>query len=76
MAFTCNIDQKGRSARLRAGIVAGVLGAASAVFWAMPSGGWLEWGVSGLLIAMGLFCVFEAAMGWCVCRAMGFKTRV
>ena len=39
----------------------------------LPSIGW--WAVAAS-IAGGTFSIWEARAGWCVVRAMGFKTRV
>ena len=61
---------------MMAGLVAVVLGAVLAAVWAAPFGGWLAWGVSVAMFLFGMFGLFEAAMGWCACRAMGFKTRI
>jgi hypothetical protein len=75
MPPTCNIDAKGKMARLIYGILMLVAGGLAIVLWASPAGGWVPWTVSALLIASGLFAVYEARAGWCVVRAMGFKTR-
>jgi len=74
MALQCNIDSKGRVARLVYGVIVLVAGVVSATLWALPAGTVLAWGVSGLLVASGAFAIFEARAGWCVVRAMGFKT--
>ena len=37
---------------------------------------WPLLGLSAFLVAMGLFTLYEARKGWCVARAMGFKTPV
>ena len=74
MALKCNIDSKGRAARLVYGVIVLVAGVISAVMWAIPAGTTLAWVVSGLLVASGAFAIFEARAGWCVVRAMGFKT--
>jgi hypothetical protein len=73
----CNIDAKGKAVRLVAGIcciLAGVLllilhqsGAASGLGWLIAS---------VVLVAMGVFAMFESWAGWCALRAMGFRTRV
>jgi hypothetical protein len=44
--------------------------------WALPAGSALSWIVTVLVLAGGAFAVFEAWAGWCVVRAMGFKTRL
>ena len=76
MALDCNIDAVGKAARLRSGIfgvVAGILLALVTVAGIAPSIAW--WGVLAS-IAGGSFAIWEARAGWCVVRAMGFKTPV
>ena len=77
MAFECNIDARGKAARLRLGIIAvlgGVLLGATTFLGILPIS--LGYIMAGGSIAGGLFAIWEARMGWCVVRAMGFKTRV
>jgi uncharacterized membrane protein HdeD (DUF308 family) len=74
MALTCNIDRKGRLARLISGILLLILGIVLAFAWALPNASWLAWMIVAVTIAGGLFQIFEAWKGWCVMRAMGFKT--
>ena len=74
MALTCNIDRRGKIARLIYGIVLIVAAAMVVVFWAIPAGGWLGWTIAAILFASGAFSIFEARKGWCVVRAMGVKT--
>ena len=72
----CNIDARGKAARLRAGIVtAGLGGILLGLGVAGIGGGWPLWGGIGLLAAGG-FAIFEARAGWCVVLAMGFRTPV
>tara|TARA_B100001250_G_scaffold185080_1_gene159190 strand:- start:801 stop:1034 length:234 start_codon:yes stop_codon:yes gene_type:complete len=77
MAFECNIDARGQAARLRLGIIAviggGLLGATTFVGIIPPTIGYVMTTGS---IAGGLFAMWEARMGWCVVRAMGFKTKI
>jgi|TARA_B110000902_G_scaffold213873_1_gene245607 hypothetical protein len=76
MALTCNIGAAGKAARLRVGIlgVAGGLGLAALVGTGiLPTLGW--WAVAAS-VAGGSFAIWEARAGWCVVRAMGFKTPV
>lgn len=75
MALTCNIDRRGKIARLIYGVVLIIGAVLVAALWA-PTGGWLAWTVAVLLLAMGAFSIFEARKGWCAVRAMGFKTRM
>ncbi|MEC9124991.1 MAG: hypothetical protein VX515_03235 [Candidatus Thermoplasmatota archaeon] len=78
MALECNIDSKGRAMRLVAGILA-ILGAAIAYFILtldiipVPE----SIGTFGVLAMVfgGAFAIFEAKAGWCVVRALGFRTR-
>ena len=71
----CNIDQRGRAIRRNGGILCLVLAAASfvAAYSGVARGVFLSLG-AGLILG-GLFQLFEARMGWCAVRAMGFNTR-
>jgi len=64
--FARNIDNRGRSLRALWGLL--LIGAAVLLFsrskWAF-----------GLLLAGGIFALFEAVRGWCVMRACGIKTK-
>ena len=73
----CNIDARGKAARLVWGLVLVLLGAAMLVLRAagVADGAWAWW-VGGVLAACGGFAIFEARQGWCVVRAMGFKTPI
>lgn len=75
MALKCNIDARGKLARLIWGLLCLLAGVLLA-FWAIPSGGWVAWTVSLAVTAFGAFALFEARAGWCVVRAMGFRTRM
>lgn len=78
MVLECNIDSKGRAMRLVAGLLA-ILGGAVAYVILMldvipvPE----SIGTLGVLamVAGGAFAIFEAKAGWCVVRALGFRTR-
>lgn len=77
MAHQCNIDAKGKAVRLIWGIVMLLIGvgagaAAALAVWT----GWAAWTVAGVCTAAGLLGVYEARNGWCVVRAMGFKTPI
>ncbi len=63
----CNINRRGRVARLITGLICVVAGIA--LLWLKQ---W--WIVGGLLVIAGGFQLFEAKQGWCVMRAMGFRT--
>ncbi|MDB5296719.1 MAG: hypothetical protein JWO31_2702 [Phycisphaerales bacterium] len=76
MPLTCNIDAKGKAARLIWGLLLLVGAVLLAVFWAAGRGAALPWVVVAVVAASGAFAVFEAKAGWCVVRAMGFKTRM
>ena len=75
LLMECNIDQKGRIARLYTGIVAIVFGIALALLTylsVIPATlGWLA--VAGSIFG-GAFAIFEARKGWCIVRAVGIKT--
>ena len=78
MALECNIDSKGRAMRMVAGILA-ILGGAVTYFILtldiipVPE----SIGTLGVLAMVfgGAFAIFEAKAGWCVVRALGFRTR-
>lgn len=76
MALTCNIDAKGKFVRLVYGLIMVAAGAVLALAWALPAGSVLAWCVSGFCLIGGAVGLFEARSGWCVVRAMGFKTPV
>ena len=71
----CNISHKGRLARLYTGIVAIVFGLVLALLTTLsvlPTAlGWIA--VAGSIFG-GAFAIFEASKGWCIVRAIGFKT--
>ncbi len=73
----CNIDAKGKVIRLLSGVfflLVG-LGLLLVVVFSMSEISWL-WMVGVLLVAIGVFQVFEGWAGWCVLSAMGIKTRL
>lgn len=74
MPITCNITSRGRWARFIYGVLLIAAGTLLCTFWAHQSGSLLRWIVSIACIGGGIFAVFEARMGWCAIRAMGFKT--
>ncbi|QNN22815.1 hypothetical protein HED60_11230 [Planctomycetales bacterium ZRK34] len=71
----CNIDKRGRMARAVWGIVM-LLGAVAMVVCAVAGflSGWWVWVVAAALLVAGLFGLYEARKGWCMMRAMGFRT--
>ena len=72
-----NFDAKGKVIRLLSGVfflLVG-LGLLLVVVFSMSEISWL-WMVGVLLVAIGVFQVFEVWAGWCVLRAMGIKTRL
>jgi hypothetical protein len=74
MPLTCNIDSRGKLARLIYGLLMIVLGIILALLWAWPQGEIWKWVVSIACVAGGTFALFEARAGWCIVRAMGIKT--
>ncbi|MEC7167454.1 MAG: hypothetical protein VXY42_03875 [Candidatus Thermoplasmatota archaeon] len=71
----CNINKKGRLARLYTGIFAIAVGIALALLTylsVIPATlGWIA--VAGSVFG-GAFAIFEARKGWCIVRAVGIKT--
>jgi hypothetical protein len=72
----CNIDGKGKLIRLIYGCIFMLLGTTLLLLWTIPSQTVLAWALSLGLIIGGAFAIFEAGIGWCVIRALGFKTRI
>lgn len=76
MGLRCNIDSRGKAARLIWGVLLVIAGAVLLFVWALPDRSTMAWLVTAVCLAGGAFAVFEARAGWCVVRAMGFKTRM
>lgn len=73
----CNIDARGRAARMRGGLL---MVLASAVLAGLKllgvlAGGWWWLAIAGLAL-IGGFGIYEARAGWCAVRAMGVNTRL
>jgi hypothetical protein len=76
MSLQCNIDSRGKRARLLSGIILMIVAVIVAGAWAWPRSSAMGWGVAAILALAGAFSIFEARAGWCALRAMGIKTRV
>ena len=72
----CNIDARGRAVRRRGGLLCLALGAVALAAAVLGAHRWPSLGIGAFLALAGLFQLFEARKGWCVVRAMGFKTPV
>ena len=73
----CNIDRRGRVLRTSMGVVTDLVGTGLVLAWALGvlPDTWALWtGIAALL--GGAFMIFEGVNGWCVVRAMGFKTPI
>ena len=71
----CNLDSRGKAVRLVSGAVVAAVGVViAALALARVWSGWLAWSGAGVLIAAGGFQIYEGWRGWCVLRAMGFRT--
>lgn len=70
----CNIDARGKAVRLIVGAFVESIGFLLGIFWFL--GMLPDWaGLAGLAAILGgAFMIFEGAAGWCVLRAMGFRT--
>ena len=65
--FASNIDRRGRIARA----IWGLGCVLAAIFLARFS-----WWAFGIILAGGIFALYEALRGWCVMRACGIKTKL
>ena len=72
----CNIDARGKAMRLINGIIGVIVGVVLLFAWALRTGSIAAWVVTGVVLLAGAFSIFEARAGWCIVRAMGFKTRI
>ncbi len=74
MPMQCNLDSRGKAVRLIWGILCLIAAILLALLWALPAGSAIAWTITALLAGLGIFGIFEARSGWCIVRAMGFKT--
>jgi hypothetical protein len=72
----CNIDARGKLVRLVYGLGFVIAGVLLMILWARGSSGLIPWLVSIGLTLGGCFAIFESRKGWCVLRAMGWKTSI
>ncbi|MDG1546410.1 MAG: hypothetical protein P8Q55_03370 [Candidatus Poseidoniaceae archaeon] len=71
----CNIGAKGKAVRMKMGIIAMVFALFLTILVLTEILASTLWGYPIAAIAFGgAFAIFEARAGWCVIRAMGFKT--
>ena len=76
MPLTCNLDSRGKALRMILGIVFAFDGLILLLAWALRTGSHIGWITSIAMILAGAFMFFEVRKGWCVVRAMGFKTPI
>jgi hypothetical protein len=76
MALTCNLDSRGKALRLILGIIFVFDGLILLLLRALRTGSTIAWIASIAMILAGAFMIFEGKKGWCVMRAMGFKTPI
>ena len=70
----CNIDNRGRVARILSGILTATAGTGLLAGWVMQTlPAWALWAALAAF-AGGAIMVFESVKDWCVMRAMSFKT--
>ena len=72
----CNIDAKGKAARMTGGIITTLIGVVFLILTLLGVVGTWGWAASVCTLIGGGFQIFEARAGWCVLRAMGIKTPV
>ena len=75
MKLVCNIDQRGRRARIVSGAVTDACGALLLMTGVLRND--FRFIVVGAVVSVaGLFAIFEGVKGWCALRALGFKTKI
>ena len=72
--LACNINRSGRWARAISGVAFLIVAALVLLDVLSVGGPAVRWTVGLVLAAIGTFQVFEAWSGWCIMRALGFKT--
>ena len=75
--LTCNINSRGKTLRLIAGvalIVLALLLGALVMMSLLTSA--LGWWLAGVTLLSGSFLVYEGWTGWCALRAMGISTPI
>lgn len=71
----CNIDAQGKAARLIGGIAGLAFGVVMTSLLVLDVlNGLVASSAAAGAIFGGAFAIFEARAGWCVVRAMGFRT--
>jgi len=77
VCMQCNIDARGRRARIVGGLVCCGVGMllGGIAYFRFEILSWLGV-IAGILLAGGVFQIFEGIMGWCAARAVGIKTRI
>ncbi len=73
----CNIDARGKAVRLMMGAVmlVAALVVSGLIVWGLLPGGWV-WALVAVMVLLGVAGVIEGRAGWCVARAMGFRTPI
>ena len=69
-----NITRAGRWTRGLAGVLFLIIAVWIVFFEPSFDRLWLRWCLGLLLVGFGLFQIFEALAGWCIMRALGFRT--
>ncbi len=69
----CNIDRRGRAARILTGAAVEAAGLGLLTWWYFQGPAWTPWVGMGCVVG-GNFAMIEGALGWCAIRAMGFRT--
>jgi uncharacterized membrane protein HdeD (DUF308 family) len=72
--LTCNIDRAGRWARGISGLLSLCIAAIVLCRGAGVGGEVVRWTVGVVAFVLGVFQIFEALTGWCITRALGFRT--
>jgi hypothetical protein len=72
--LTCNINRAGRWARGISGLLFLCIAAIVLLRGVGVGGEALRWTIGIVAAVLGGFQIFEALAGWCVTRAIGFKT--
>lgn len=73
----CNINARGKAARLVGGAIVSLIGGAlifAILMHALVSPAW--WVLAIVSLASGLFMIYEGWAGWCALRALGWRTPI